>query len=171
MRRRRCQAIRSTLLRRRVQFSQQPRVARRLFFEDVRDRRHHHAAAADGTQLVDGGHELIFTLELNRSECEFLTGQLSVADERLAALSNLAATTVEQATVTCLHMDVCTTLGQLDRAVAVGLDYLRHVGIAWSPHPKEEEVRREYERIWSLLGDRTIEDLIDLVTRASVAFR
>jgi PAS domain S-box-containing protein len=107
-------------------------------------------------------HELTFALELNRAECEFLTGQSSVAEERLAALSTRATKTVEQATVACLHMDVCTTLGQNDRAVAVGLDYLRHVGIEWSPHPKEEEVRREYERIWSLLGDRTIEDLIDL---------
>jgi PAS domain S-box-containing protein len=59
-------------------------------------------------------------------------------------------------------MDVCTTLDQSSRAVAVGLDYLRHVGIAWSPHPQEEEVRHEYERIWSRLGDRSIEDLIDL---------
>ena len=51
------------------------------------------------------------------------------------------------------------TLDQSGRAVAVCLDYLRHVGIEWSPHPKEEEVRREYERIWSLLGGRTIEEL------------
>ena len=99
-------------------------------------------------------HELIFALELNRAECEFLTGQLSVAEERLAALSNRATTTVEQAIVACLHMDVCTTLDQSGRAVAVCLDYLRHVGIEWSPHPKDEEVRREYERIWSLLGGR-----------------
>src|ERR1700674_3122941 len=63
--------------------------------------------------------------------------------------------------VACLHMDVCMTLDQSSRAVAVGLDYLRHVGIAWSPHPQEEEVRHEYERIWSLLGDRSIEDLIN----------
>ena len=106
--------------------------------------------------------ELIFAVELNRAECEFLTGQLSVAEERLAALSKRATTTVEQAIVACLHIDVCTTLDQSGRAVAVCLDYLRHVGIEWSPHPKEEEVRREYERIWSLLGGRTIEDLIDL---------
>jgi PAS domain S-box-containing protein len=59
-------------------------------------------------------------------------------------------------------MDVYTTLDQSGRAVAVCLDYLRHVGIDWSPHPEEEDVRREYERIWSLLGSRTIEDLIDL---------
>jgi PAS domain S-box-containing protein len=107
-------------------------------------------------------HELMFALELNRAECEFLTGQLSVADERLAVLSNRATTTVERASVACLHMDVCTALDQSGRAVAVCLDYLRHVGIDWSPHPKDDEVRREYEHIWSLLGSRTIEDLVNL---------
>jgi PAS domain S-box-containing protein len=107
-------------------------------------------------------HELVFALALNRAECEFLTGQLLVAEERLAALSKRATTTVEQANVTSLQMDVCTTLNQSGRAVAVGLDYLRHVGIAWTPHPQEEEVRYEYERIWSLLGDRTVEDLFNL---------
>src|SRR6202041_3189050 len=106
-------------------------------------------------------HKLIFALELNRAACEYLTGQLLPAEERLAELSNRATTSVEQAIVACLHMDVYTTLDQSSRAVAVGLDYLRHVGIAWSPHPQEEEVRHEYERIWSLLGDRSIEDLID----------
>jgi len=59
-------------------------------------------------------------------------------------------------------MDVCTTLDQSGRAVAVCLDYLRHVGIEWSPHPHEEEVRREYERIRSRLDGQTIEDLINL---------
>jgi predicted ATPase len=103
------------------------------------------------TLLAEDGwerrRELIFALELNRAECEFLTGRLSVAEERLAALSNRATTTVERAIVACLHMDVCTTLDQSGRAVAVCLDYLRHVGIEWSPHPTEEDVRREYERI------------------------
>ena len=106
--------------------------------------------------------ELIFAVELNRAECEFLTGQLSVAEERLAALSERATTTIERASVACLRIDVYLTLDQSSRAVAVCLDYLRHVGIEWSLHPPEEEVRREYERIWSLLGSRPIEELIDL---------
>jgi PAS domain S-box-containing protein len=118
------------------------------------------------TQLAEDRWErrrgLIFALELERAECEFSTGQVSIADERLAMLSDRATTTAERATIACLHVDICTTLDQPGRAVAVGLDYLRHVGIEWSPHPKEEEVRREYERIWSLLAGRTIEDLIDL---------
>jgi PAS domain S-box-containing protein len=107
-------------------------------------------------------HALTFPLEFHRAECEFLTGEISAAEERLAELSRRAKTSVEQAVVACLHIDVCTTLNQSSRAVGVALDYLRHVGIAWSSHPQEEEVRHEYERIWSLLGDRTVEDLIDL---------
>ena len=104
-------------------------------------------------------HELTFALELHRAECEFLTGALAQAEQRLEALSSRAASTVERATVACLRVDLYTTLDQSSRAIAVGLDYLRHLGIDWSPHPTEEEARREYERIWSQLGGRTIEDL------------
>jgi len=107
-------------------------------------------------------HEIIFALELNRAECEFLTGELSVADERLAALSNHATTSVERAIIACLHMDVCLVLDQSSRAISVGLNCLRHFGIEWSPHPEDKEVRREYERIWSALGNRAIDALIDL---------
>ncbi|MCO4865787.1 AAA family ATPase [Cupriavidus sp. WGlv3] len=107
-------------------------------------------------------HDLIFAVELNRAECEFLTGQLSMADARLAALSARAMTTAEKALVTCLQLDVYLVLDRSDRAVEVCLAYLRHVGIDWSPHPDDAEVRREYQRIWSGLGDRAIEDLVDL---------
>jgi len=82
-------------------------------------------------------HELTFALELNRAECEFLTGARADAERRLAALSNRARTTEERATVACLRADLYMTLDQSSRAVAVGLDYLRHLGIDWSPHPTE----------------------------------
>jgi PAS domain S-box-containing protein len=107
-------------------------------------------------------HELIFELELNRSECEFLTGAVVEAEQRLAALSTRAGNTIEQATVACLRTDLYVTLDQSSRAIAVGLEYLRHLGIEWSPHPTDQEARREYERIWSQLGSRTIEELVDL---------
>jgi PAS domain S-box-containing protein len=118
-------------------------------------------AALLGDDCWERRRDLIFTLELERAECEFLTGELAAADERLTALSNRTANTVEQAAVACLHMDVCTTLGQSGRAVAVALDYLRHVGIEWSPHPTEAEAQREYEQIWLDLAGRTIEDVTD----------
>jgi PAS domain S-box-containing protein len=106
--------------------------------------------------------DLIFALELERAECEFLTGEIAAADERLTALLNRTANTIERAAIACLHLGACLERLQLDRAVGVALDYLRHVGIECSPHPTEDEVRREYQQIWSHLGSRTIEDIADL---------
>ncbi|MGB6400488.1 MAG: AAA family ATPase, partial [Bradyrhizobium sp.] len=45
--------------------------------------------------------ELRFALELNRAECEFLTGALTEAEQRLEALSAHATDPVERATVAC----------------------------------------------------------------------
>src|SRR5215471_11893035 len=104
----------------------------------------------------------MFALEVHRAECEFLTGALAAAEARLTMLSSRAATTIEHATVACLRMDLYMTLDRSDRAVDVGLTYLRHLGVEWSAHPTEEEARREYERTWALLGSRAIEELIDL---------
>ena len=106
--------------------------------------------------------KLAMALELLRAECEFLNGELTQASERLTALSARAAEIGDLAAVVSLHIGVCTTLDQHDRAVALCLAYLRHVGVEWSPHPTEEEVRREYERFWLKLGNRAIEDLVDL---------
>ena len=101
--------------------------------------------------------DLIFALELERAECEFLTGELQSADNRLTALKNRTANTVERAALACLHMAACTELLQFDRACAVALDYLRHIGIECPSRPTEAEVGREYEQIWSQLGSRTLE--------------
>jgi PAS domain S-box-containing protein len=106
--------------------------------------------------------ELAFALELHRADCEVWSGALPIADERLGALAARACHTVQRAAIASRRVDMCTMLGAADRAVALGLEYLRHVGIDWPAHPTEMEARREYERIWSLVGSRAIEDLIDL---------
>jgi PAS domain S-box-containing protein len=46
--------------------------------------------------------------------------------------------------------------------VEVCLEYLRRGGTDWPAHPTTDEVRREYEQIWSRLGSRQIEELLDL---------
>ncbi|MEM5316964.1 AAA family ATPase [Paraburkholderia sp. JHI869] len=107
-------------------------------------------------------HELLFALELSRAECEFLTGRLSASEERLNVLSRHAANMPERANVTCLRVDLYMTLDQASRAVAVTLDYLRHLGLDWSPHPAADKAQEEYERIWSQLGNHTIDTLIDM---------
>jgi PAS domain S-box-containing protein len=122
---------------------------------------------AGGAALLDDDGwgrrpELVFELELNRAECEFLTGAATAADERLAALAIRARNPAEAARVACLRLDLYSTLAQNGRAVAVGLEYLHHLGIEWQAQPTDEEARCEYDRIWSVLGDRAIEGLVEL---------
>ncbi len=107
-------------------------------------------------------HELIFQIELQRAECEFVTAETAAAEERLTMLWGRSADAAEYAAVACLLIDLYVTLDRSEPAVAVGLDYLRQVGIDWPAHPSKEEARREYERIWPQLENRTIEELIDL---------
>jgi hypothetical protein len=49
-----------------------------------------------------------------------------------------------------------------DRGVDVCLEYLRRGGTDWSPHPTRDQAQREYDRIWSQLGSRSIESIVDL---------
>jgi PAS domain S-box-containing protein len=107
-------------------------------------------------------YDLIFSLEYHRAECELLTADLAAAEERLTTLSHRAGNLVDTAAVACLRLTLYTTLDRSDRGVEVCLEYLRHEGVHWSPHPTKDEVRQEYERIWGLLGDRSIEELVDL---------
>jgi PAS domain S-box-containing protein len=104
----------------------------------------------------------MFALELHRAECEFQLGELLAAETRLTMLSARASGPVDQAGVVCLQIELYTSLDQNDRSVDVSLAYLHRQGIDWSAHPTEEEARREYERVGSLLGQRQIEELIAL---------
>jgi predicted ATPase/signal transduction histidine kinase/ActR/RegA family two-component response regulator len=107
-------------------------------------------------------YELIFALEYHRAACELLTADLAVAEERLTMLSSRAENLVDIAAVACLRLTLYTTLDRSDRGVEVCLEFLRRGGVHWSAHPTKDDVRREYERIWSQLGSRSIEGLVDL---------
>jgi PAS domain S-box-containing protein len=106
--------------------------------------------------------ELAFELELHRADCEVYAGELQGAEKRLVALATRTVGTVQRCAVAHRRVDLNIALGAGERAVEVALECLRHVGIDWSAHPTEADARREYERIWSLLGDRAIENLVDL---------
>jgi PAS domain S-box-containing protein len=105
---------------------------------------------------------LTFALELHQAECEFLTGALAEADERLAELARREVGLPDLAVLARLQVELFTTLGWTYRAIEVCLDYLRHVGIEWSAHPTKEEVQQEYESLWNQIGRRSVEDLVDL---------
>jgi predicted ATPase len=96
------------------------------------------------------------------AECELLTTDMAAAENRLSMLAERAKSAHDIARVTRLRLTLYTALDRSDRAVEVFLEYWRGRGTDWSPHPTEEEFLREYDHIWSLLGDRQIEELVDL---------
>jgi predicted ATPase/signal transduction histidine kinase/ActR/RegA family two-component response regulator len=107
-------------------------------------------------------YPLVFALEFHRAECEFLSSQLAAAEQRLAMLAARTATVVDSAAVTCLRLELYTTLDRSDRGVELCLEYLRRIGVQWSPHPTKDEVRTEYDEIWRRVGSRSIETLVNL---------
>jgi len=123
-------------------------------------------AVAGRALLADDGWEqrypLTFALEFQRAECEFLTADFAAAEERLSVLSGRVRELVDRAAVTRLRVELYISLDRTDRAVEVGLEYLRYVGLEWSPHPTKEDVEPEYTKIWRQLGARAIEQLVDL---------
>ncbi|HEY6633130.1 MAG TPA: AAA family ATPase [Rhizobiaceae bacterium] len=116
--------------------------------------------------LSDRGWEarrdLAFALDLNVAECEFVTGSVTQANERLVALHRRALTLPESSAVTCLRGAIHVTLGQQEDAVAVALEYLREIGTNWSVHPTTEEAQAEHRRLLERLGNASIESLGDL---------
>jgi predicted ATPase len=77
-------------------------------------------------------------------------------------LASRAAGPVDQGAVACVRIDLYMTTNRSDFAIDVALSYLRDLGGEWTPHPTDEAVRQEYDRTWSLLGAREIEELIDV---------
>jgi predicted ATPase len=87
----------------------------------------------------DQDRTLAFEVGLNRAECEFRTGLLTQADDRLSMLSERAANHVDDSAVAFLRVALYMTQVRFDRAVEVGIEYLRHVGVEWSPHPTKDD--------------------------------
>ncbi|HVI78205.1 MAG TPA: serine/threonine-protein kinase PknK, partial [Candidatus Acidoferrum sp.] len=110
----------------------------------------------------DQNYELIFDIEYLTAECELLTADMVGSENRLSMLAERGRSGHDIAVVTRLRLTLYTTLDRSDRAMEVCLEYLRRVGTDWSPTPTRDEVMREYGRIWSLVGDRQIEELVDL---------
>jgi predicted ATPase/signal transduction histidine kinase/GAF domain-containing protein len=122
---------------------------------------------ATGSALLENDkwqrtYRLAFALELFRAECEYLTGDLASSEQRLAQLSGRADNRLEEASVACLRVTLYTNLDQSDRAIEVGLECLRRVGILLPSQPTMDDVRLEYELLEQRLGSRTIESLVDL---------
>jgi PAS domain S-box-containing protein len=107
-------------------------------------------------------YDLVFSIEYLLAECELLTADLSAAENRLSMLAERTTNAHDISLVTRLRLTLYDVLDRSDRGVEIFIEYQRGRGERWSPHPTDAEVSREYDQIWSLLGDRQVEELVDL---------
>src|SRR5260221_12337658 len=80
-------------------------------------------------------YALIFALEFQRAECEFLTGDFTAAEERLSMLSRRAEDLADSAAVARLQTELYAALDQNDHAVAAGPPKLPGARVRLVPHP------------------------------------
>jgi PAS domain S-box-containing protein len=107
-------------------------------------------------------YPLVFWTEYLMAECELLTADKVSAENRLSLLAARANSRHDACIATRLRLTLYTAMDRMDRAVDVFLDWLRNEGTAWTSHPSRGDVMLEYERIWTRLGNRRIEALVDL---------
>jgi PAS domain S-box-containing protein len=107
-------------------------------------------------------YDLVFSIEHLLAECELLTADMAASENRLSMLAKRAKAARDIALVTRLRLTLYDLLGRSGRGVEIFIDYQRSHGEDWSPHPTDEEVSREYDKIRPLMEVGRIEALIDL---------
>jgi predicted ATPase/signal transduction histidine kinase len=122
--------------------------------------------AAGMAQLDEGDwgsqHDLMFSLRLERAECELLSGNFDKAEQLIGELLQRGTSKVDQAATYYLKAVLHTVKSENAQAVASALTCLRLFGIDLPAHPTWEQVQAEYETVWQTLNGRPIESLIDL---------
>jgi PAS domain S-box-containing protein len=107
-------------------------------------------------------YDLAFGLTLEHAECSFLRSQFDETETIVAELLRRAASKVDRAAVYRLKIELHMVKSENSQAVDSALECLRLFNIDMPAHPSRDEVQVEYEKIWSNLGDRRIESLIDM---------
>ena len=92
----------------------------------------------------DSQYELMFSLRLERAECEFLTGNFERAEQLIAELLARGASKFDQAAVYHSKVLLHTVKSENTQAVDSALTCLRLFDIDIPAHPTWEQVHAEY---------------------------
>ena len=118
-----------------------------------------------GPSPWSGQHDLAYELHIELAASYYLDRDVERAALLLDSLLERAQTRLQKAAVRRLEVDLYTNLDRLDEAVERGARGLALFGIIVPLRPSWAEVEAEYQRVWRLLGDRAIEDLLELPPR------
>jgi len=106
--------------------------------------------------------ELMFNLRFEQAEIFGLTGNSVQAVSNFTELLPFASTVLEQASIYRMLAEIGAANWQHQPAVDWSLKGLALLDIDIPLHPSEQQVLSEYENVWLEIGERPIEQLLDL---------
>ncbi|QRO02025.1 AAA family ATPase [Archangium violaceum] len=106
--------------------------------------------------------ELAFKVQLDRAMCEFMSGNAAEVRRLVEELRPRARTRADTAAVYRLKGNLHVAASEIQTALATLVECLAQMGMPMSLRPTWEEVVAANEEVWTLLGNRPIESLVDL---------
>ena len=110
----------------------------------------------------DRQHELLFQLQLEHAECEFLRSNSDATEHLIDELIEHAASKPDLAAAYFLKVQLYVVKSEHSRAAACALTCLESFGITIPAHATREQVLAEFDDMWRAFGGRPIESLLDL---------
>ncbi|WP_224366436.1 trifunctional serine/threonine-protein kinase/ATP-binding protein/sensor histidine kinase [Hyalangium versicolor] len=107
-------------------------------------------------------YELAFRVSLSRARCELGNGNTSVVRQCAEELFPHARSRADTTAVYCLKSDLGLVTGDIEGAVACTRECLASLGMPISRHPTWEEAMAAHEEVWRLMGERSVESLLEL---------
>jgi PAS domain S-box-containing protein len=107
-------------------------------------------------------YDLTLALNMERAECEYLTGRFVEAEKAFDLTLTKAKTNLEKARIYHIKELMYTNLGQLKTVVETGLAGLKLLGLDLPMTPEQTQVDQEIDEIKLKLGHQSVADLVDL---------
>ncbi|MFZ6184461.1 AAA family ATPase [Nannocystis pusilla] len=115
-----------------------------------------------GPGCLETQYDLAFELHLQQARCELSAGALGAAERLISALLGAARGRHHRALVCLLQVKLNVLRGTMHEAVRVALEACPDLfGIHMEAHPSAESVREAIDEVWTLLGRRPIETLLN----------
>lgn len=110
----------------------------------------------------DAHHRTLVELYLGQASCEQLGGNFERAKVFLKELLAHSPRFEDRGRVYLAEIELYTAQGEMKKAIESCVACALELGIELIPNPSQEEVQKEFNKIWQRLGKRSIESLVDL---------
>lgn len=115
-----------------------------------------------GSTAWEDAHRLTFDLEFHQADCQFMVGEVALAERRFEELSHRSDSPPDLSLVVSRQIMVFTTMGRMERAIEISISCLLRMGVKLDVNPAHAVIEHEYREFCDRLGGRSIESLVDL---------